>query len=96
MTNRLIKDATGEIDEKSSLSSRASQSNLFDGRGTDMGNDLHKRKPQSYARPAGRILRRLERLGLVVQGSRPRGSGIWYLTAKGDVFVRGLSGTLAI
>jgi hypothetical protein len=54
---------------------------------SNLGADLwyrNGRKPQSYARPAGALLHRLSRRGLVAR--RESGDGIhthWYITARG-------------
>jgi hypothetical protein len=52
------------------------------------------RKPQAYARPAGKVLRRLERLGLVLYKYRKHGSFLWCLTEKGRVYVEALAGRM--
>jgi len=48
--------------------------------------DRH-RMPQHYARPAGKLLRRLERRGLVTWGENYR-HWVWKLTVRGTVAAR--------
>jgi len=41
------------------------------------------RNPQSYARPAGALLKRLEKVGLVKWRRDWRGAKVWFATRRG-------------
>ena len=59
------------------------------------GSSTKSRSPAAYARPAGRLLRRLEGRGLVEQGVADRGRdgrtwGGWRTTARGRVGIKAM------
>jgi hypothetical protein len=41
------------------------------------------RNPQAYARPAGALLKRLEKVGLVKWRRDSRGARVWFATRRG-------------